>query len=314
MGKRAIIYTAGMLFVSPMVYTKDVGTSGTLPTFKAGDPDCVLPEGLSDASQSSAASPLLQVKSYRASSAALSPVTTNPAGISTSRPNPREQARRREQYGSKPTAATRLGSLGPTGPGAARPAGQQYASAPPAWPQGRSDAGYARQAYPQRSMNAPGGGMGGRYPQAAAMPSFGAWPTAVPRSAAPHRPSGRSGSGSGMGMGSRPSSQPNFSAAPQRLAIARPAAATPMVIASPAVAAPAGWMPYGRPGYPMPMMPTAVPYGVVPLAAAIPAPAGAVSSAVASPREAQLAAQVQQMEQRLRDLEARLQQGSGQRP
>lgn len=334
MGKRAVIYTAGMLFVSPMVYTKDVGSNGTLPTFKAGDPDCVLPEGLEGGSQAPAASPLLQVKSHRAPSAALSAVATDRAALNAASADPRAQASRRKQYGSQPTTATRLGPLGPTGPGSARTA-TQYASAPPAWSSARPTlptAGVARQASPQWPMMQPAAGMGGGYPQPSAMPSFGTWPSAASESVPSHRSrrqSGRSGSGSGMGMGSRPSSSPRFSAAPRQFAAARPMVApqsgsgfagVPVESAYPAagatapVPAAAGWMPYGRPAYPMPMMPTPVPYGAIPIAAAAAAPASAASSAAASPREAQLAAQVQQMEQRLQELEARLQRDGSSRP
>lgn len=321
MGKRAVIYTAGMLFVSPMVYTKDVGSSGTLPAFKAGDPDCVLPEGLAGDSQPPATSSLLQVKSYRAPSAPLGAIEVAPAAPGFSGADQDAQASRRNQYGSEPAVATPLGPLGPTGPAGAA----AYASAPPAWSSAQPATGVARQGYPQRSMAGPSGGMFGGYPTSAAMPSFGAWPQAATRTAPQHQPrqnSARSGSGSGMGSGSGPSSQPGLAAAPRQLAAAKPtpvaqagggyggapaASAYPTAAAAVPAAAPAGWMPYGRPAYPMPMMPRPVPYGAIPYAAVAAAPAGAAGSAVASPREAQLAAQVQQMEQRLLELEERLQ-------
>ena len=332
MGKRAVIYAAGLLSVSPLVYTEDVGTSGTLPAFQAGDPDCVLPEGLGGSASANTSSPLLQVKSTRIPSAALRAAAIDPARVNTNslgspgsftaRPtDPKLQASRRAQYGSQAPAAPRLGPLGPTGPGAARSAGQ-YASAPPAWSPNGAGSRFAAPAYPQRHVAAPPAG----YPRTAPMPSFGAWPSAAAKPAPmpqPRRQAKRSRSGSSMGMGSggspRQSAMPRFSAPTQpQYAALRPAAAPPaggsyaaMPVGptnAPAVmaAVPTGWGPYGRPGYPMPMMPTPIPYGPMPYGAHAPLAPQVVAGGV-SQREALLETQVQQMEKRLRDLETRLQ-------
>ena len=338
MGKRAVLYAAGLLSVSPLVYTEDVGTSGTLPAFQAGDPDCVLPEGLGGNAQANTSSPLLQVKSTRIPSAALRTAAIDPARVNTGSPGSfiarpadvKQQVSRRAQYGSQAPAAPRLGPLGPTGPGAARAAGQ-YASAPPAWSQNGAGPRFAAPIYPQRHAAAPSAG----YPRTAAMPSFGAWPSAGAKPAPlqqPRRQAKRSRSGSSMGMGSGSSNGqsgiPRFSAPARQQYAALPPTPAPhagsgyaaMPVGSanvPAVTAavPPGWGPFGRPGYPapMPMMPRPIPYGSMPYAAVAPVAANRFIGAV-SPREAQLETQLQQMEQRLRDLEAHLSKSGGQRP
>ena len=336
MRKRTVIYTAGLLFFSPLVYTENVGGGATLPSFKAGDPDCELPAGVDTAvplSGSTASASLLPGSRSLTAPASISRVSNqySPRSAITTAPA-RQRYAAPAPAGSTPGAPGPLGPLGPTGPGQSQAQAQarrgNLAGGAPGWP---------GQGYGQGYPPPPAGGASRGWPGSGMMPSFG-WPMgangapAAPRQAMQQgqqprtasrsgsrsgsRSRSGSGSGSGMGMGSGSSSTPRFSSYQQ------PRGGSGMGVAPVAPGAPAaspgagfggapssGWTPFGRPGFSSMPMPRPVPYGGVPAAgaplmnmAAAPQPGGV------SAREAAMEKQLQQMEKRLRDLELRLQQ------